>query len=66
MGWSEVRVGERSRLFAGVEHERFYFVHSYAVQAWTLEPTGAFAGSRPGHAGRVTVRRSSPRSRMAP
>ena len=26
-----------SRLFAGVEDERFYFVHSYAVQQWVLE-----------------------------
>ncbi|MDV3221691.1 imidazole glycerol phosphate synthase subunit HisH [Intrasporangium sp.] len=43
MGWSEVEVGEGSRLFAGVEDERFYFVHSYAVQTWELEPTGAFA-----------------------
>src|SRR5438128_1963005 len=34
MGWSEVDVPEGSRLFAGVERERFYFVHSYAVQSW--------------------------------
>ena len=47
MGWSEVRVGERSRLFAGVEDERFYFVHSYAVLAWELEATGAFAAVAP-------------------
>ena len=31
MGWSPVRVPAGSTLFAGVEHERFYFVHSYAV-----------------------------------
>lgn len=43
MGWSQVEVGAGSRLFAGVESERFYFVHSYAVQSWTLDPTGAFA-----------------------
>jgi glutamine amidotransferase len=43
MGWSEVEVGAGSRLFAGVEHERFYFVHSYAVQTWELTPSGAFA-----------------------
>jgi glutamine amidotransferase len=43
MGWSKVQVGERSRLFAGVEHERFYFVHSYGVQTWELVATGAFA-----------------------
>lgn len=43
MGWNTVDVAEGSRLFAGVEGERFYFVHSYAAQEWTLEATGAFA-----------------------
>ncbi|KGN42499.1 imidazole glycerol phosphate synthase subunit HisH [Knoellia aerolata] len=44
MGWSEVDVPTGSALFAGVETERFYFVHSYAVHEWTLpEPQGAFA-----------------------
>lgn len=48
MGWSDVDVAPGSTLFAGVESERFYFVHSYAVQAWTLEPpTGAFAAVAP-------------------
>jgi glutamine amidotransferase len=47
MGWSTVEVGEGSRLFAGVEQERFYFVHSYAVQSWELHPTGAFASQAP-------------------
>jgi glutamine amidotransferase len=32
MGWNEVRVPEGSRLFAGIESERFYFVHSYAAR----------------------------------
>jgi glutamine amidotransferase len=36
MGWNTVEVPEGSRLFAGVEHDRFYFVHSYAVREWTL------------------------------
>ena len=36
MGWNTVSVSEGSRLFAGVEGERFYFVHSYAVRDWTL------------------------------
>ncbi|MFE6969899.1 imidazole glycerol phosphate synthase subunit HisH [Isoptericola sp. NPDC057653] len=35
MGWSPVEVPDGSRLFAGVEHERFYFVHSYAAQEFT-------------------------------
>jgi glutamine amidotransferase len=47
MGWSEVEAGPGSRLFKGVEQERFYFVHSYAVQSWTLEATGAFAVMAP-------------------
>ncbi len=34
MGWNTVEVAEGSRLFSGVEQERFYFVHSYAVQRW--------------------------------
>lgn len=37
MGWNTVEVPEGSRLFAGVEDERFYFVHSYGVRAWELE-----------------------------
>ncbi len=36
MGWNTVAVPDRSGLFEGVEHERFYFVHSYAVREWTL------------------------------
>ena len=35
MGWSPVEVPAGSRLFTGVEHERFYFVHSYAAQTFT-------------------------------
>lgn len=31
MGWNTVAAPERSVLFAGIEHERFYFVHSYAA-----------------------------------
>ncbi|HEX3004578.1 MAG TPA: imidazole glycerol phosphate synthase subunit HisH, partial [Angustibacter sp.] len=33
MGWNTVEAPEGSRLFAGVEGERFYFVHSYAAHA---------------------------------
>jgi glutamine amidotransferase len=32
MGWNTVEVPEGSTLFAGLEQERFYFVHSYAAQ----------------------------------
>lgn len=37
MGWNTVEVPAGSRLFAGVEQERFYFVHSYAARRWELE-----------------------------
>lgn len=48
MGWSTVRPPAGSRLFEGVEDERFYFVHSYAVQQWTMPPaTGAMAAVAP-------------------
>jgi imidazole glycerol-phosphate synthase subunit HisH len=33
MGWNTVVAGAGSRLFAGIELERFYFVHSYAVRS---------------------------------
>ena len=36
MGWNTVEVPAGSRLFAGVEDERFYFVHSYAARSWDL------------------------------
>ena len=38
MGWNTVTVPEGSELFAGIAGERFYFVHSYAAQQWTLQP----------------------------
>jgi glutamine amidotransferase len=37
MGWNTIDVPEGSRLFEGVADERFYFVHSYAAQEWTLD-----------------------------
>ncbi len=37
MGWNTVEAPADSRLFAGIADERFYFVHSYAAQDWTLE-----------------------------
>ena len=41
MGWNTVEVPEGSTLFAGLEQERFYFVHSYAAQpeSGTVEDT---------------------------
>ena len=39
MGWNTVDVPVGSRLFAGIEDERFYFVHSYGVRRWSLEPS---------------------------
>lgn len=38
MGWNTVETPEGSRLFTGLEDERFYFVHSYAALA---APAGA-------------------------
>ncbi|MFW6203429.1 MAG: imidazole glycerol phosphate synthase subunit HisH [Actinomycetota bacterium] len=42
MGWNTVAAGPGSAMFAGVGHERFYFVHSYAARGW--EPA---AGGQP-------------------
>ncbi|UNK44772.1 imidazole glycerol phosphate synthase subunit HisH [Arthrobacter sulfonylureivorans] len=39
MGWNTVDAAEGSRLFAGIEDERFYFVHSYGVQHWNFDIT---------------------------
>ncbi|GAA4618966.1 imidazole glycerol phosphate synthase subunit HisH [Saccharopolyspora hordei] len=40
MGWNEVEAPEGSVLFAGMEPgTRFYFVHSFAVRRWELEPS---------------------------
>jgi glutamine amidotransferase len=41
MGWNTVDVPAASALFAGVEQERFYFVHSYAARHDTLAGTDA-------------------------
>jgi glutamine amidotransferase len=42
IGWNTVSPAKGSKLFAGVEHERFYFVHSYGVKNWELEAIGSF------------------------
>ncbi|MCA0437770.1 MAG: imidazole glycerol phosphate synthase subunit HisH [Actinobacteria bacterium] len=47
MGWSTVQVPAGSRLFAGVEDQRFYFVHSFAALDWTLRPHGPFEAVAP-------------------
>jgi glutamine amidotransferase len=43
MGWNTVDVAPGSDLFAGVEGERFYFVHSYGVRRWELAVDGPTA-----------------------
>ncbi|WP_219825274.1 imidazole glycerol phosphate synthase subunit HisH [Nonomuraea typhae] len=43
MGWNTVKAPQDSVLFAGVEEERFYFVHSYGVREWELTPGDGFA-----------------------
>jgi glutamine amidotransferase len=42
MGWNTVEAPEDSRLFEGLRDERFYFVHSYGAQEWTLDPQPPF------------------------
>ena len=40
IGWNTVESAPDSKLFAGIESERFYFVHSYGVKDWKLLPDG--------------------------
>lgn len=42
MGWNTVAPPASSSLFAGVETEMFYFVHSYAVHEWTMSDTDPY------------------------
>ena len=37
MGWNTVDAPSGSVLFQGIADERFYFVHSYGAQEWSLE-----------------------------
>ncbi len=37
IGWSKVEADSGSKLFSGVEEERFYFVHSYAARSWVMD-----------------------------
>lgn len=46
MGWNTVRPAAGSVLFAGVENQSFYFVHSYAVKAYAVkEKVGAITST---------------------
>lgn len=40
IGWNTLEASEGSKLFEGIENERFYFVHSYGVKNWTLVADG--------------------------
>jgi glutamine amidotransferase len=42
MGWNTVDGPAGSVLFAGVEHERFFFVHTYAARSWDLQVSDPF------------------------
>ncbi|MDQ0895725.1 imidazole glycerol phosphate synthase subunit HisH [Agromyces ramosus] len=44
MGWNTVEPEPGSRLFDGIEDQRFYFVHSFAAQQWTLDVRPPFPG----------------------
>lgn len=46
MGWNTVSPDEGSTLFDGIEDERFYFVHSFAAQDWTLDVQPPFPGPK--------------------
>ena len=46
MGWNTVRPDEGSVLFDGIQDERFYFVHSFAAQEWTLDVMPPFPTPR--------------------
>jgi glutamine amidotransferase len=40
IGWNTVEAPAGSAMLAGVESERFYFVHSYAARRWVLTVDG--------------------------
>lgn len=46
MGWNTVEADKDSALFRGIEHERFYFVHSFAAQSWELDVMPPFPQPR--------------------
>lgn len=46
IGWNTVDAAKGSKLFAGIESERFYFVHSYGVREWKLVNDGPLAAPK--------------------
>ncbi len=46
MGWNTLEAPADSVLFEGIRDERFYFVHSYAAQDWSLEAMPPFPAPR--------------------
>ena len=46
IGWDTVEVPKGSKIFAGIERERFYFVHSYGVREWKLVVDGPLAAPK--------------------
>ncbi|MFC6357240.1 imidazole glycerol phosphate synthase subunit HisH [Luethyella okanaganae] len=46
MGWNTVDAPADSVLFDGIRGERFYFVHSYGAQKWTLDVMPPFPQPR--------------------
>jgi glutamine amidotransferase len=46
MGWNTLDAPEDSVLFEGISDERFYFVHSFAAQDWTLDPMPPFTAAK--------------------
>lgn len=46
IGWNNLVAPEGSKLFEGIADERFYFVHSFGVQDWLLEPYGPIPAAK--------------------
>jgi glutamine amidotransferase len=46
MGWNTVEAAADSLLFDGIRDERFYFVHSFAAQEWSLNVMPPFTPAK--------------------
>jgi glutamine amidotransferase len=46
MGWNTVSAPDDSTLFAGLQDERFYFVHSFAAKEWDMPPSDSMAPAK--------------------